>query len=135
MDNIEQTLLPNERIVYSAKVCKHALIPTILFGLLIAPVLVGLVLLSMAWMHNKTTRLVLTNKRVIGRRGFLTTSTQSLALEKIESVDISQGVLGRVWKYGSIDVSGAGSSLSVWDIQNPVDFRQAWMLEAARAAS
>ena len=51
-----------------------------------------------------------TNKRVIYRKGIVSVSTDELFLDKIESVLVKQGLLGRWWGYGSVSVRGTGGS-------------------------
>jgi uncharacterized membrane protein YdbT with pleckstrin-like domain len=51
-----------------------------------------------------------TNKRVIYCKGLLSISTDELFLDKIESVLVTQGLLGRWWGYGSVSVRGTGGS-------------------------
>jgi uncharacterized membrane protein YdbT with pleckstrin-like domain len=51
-----------------------------------------------------------TNKRVIYCKGILSIATDELFLDKIESVLVTQGLLGRWWGYGSLSVRGTGGS-------------------------
>ena len=51
-----------------------------------------------------------TNKRVIYCKGIVSISTDELFLDKIESVLVTQGLLGRWWGYGSVSVRGTGGS-------------------------
>jgi uncharacterized membrane protein YdbT with pleckstrin-like domain len=51
-----------------------------------------------------------TNKRVIYRKGIVSVSTDELFLDKIESVLVQQGLLGRWLGYGSVSVRGTGGS-------------------------
>ena len=51
-----------------------------------------------------------TNKRVIYCKGLVSISTDELFLDKIESVLVTQGLLGRWWGYGSVSVRGTGGS-------------------------
>jgi uncharacterized membrane protein YdbT with pleckstrin-like domain len=51
-----------------------------------------------------------TNKRVIYCKGIASISTDELFLDKIESVLVTQGLLGRWWGYGSVSVRGTGGS-------------------------
>jgi len=47
---------------------------------------------------------------VIYRKGILSLATDELFLDKIESVLVKQGLLGRWWGYGSVSVRGIGGS-------------------------
>lgn len=66
-----------------------------------------------------------TNKRVIYRKGIVSVSTDELFLDKIESVLVEQGLLGRWWGYGSVSVRGTGGSWEPFpDIAEPLLLRR-----------
>ena len=70
----------------------------------------------------------MTNKRVIEKTGFVTRHTIELNVVKIESVQVQQGVLGRMFDYGSIVVAGGGNPFEqVNGIANPLGFRRAFL--------
>lgn len=57
-----------------------------------------------------TTEMVITNKRVICRKGIISVTTEELKNAKIESVEIKQSILGRIFGYADIWFSGTGTS-------------------------
>ena len=57
-----------------------------------------------------TTEYVITNKRVISRKGVISVKTQELKNTKIESVEIKQSILGRIFGYATLWFSGTGTS-------------------------
>jgi len=62
------------------------------------------------WLNLYTTEMVVTNKRVICKKGFISVDTEEIKNAKIESVEIKQSFLGRIFKYGTIYFSGTGTS-------------------------
>jgi hypothetical protein len=49
-------------------------------------------------------------------------------LEKVESIQVDQGVLGRIFDFGSITISGTGGDKSpVTNVAQPLEFRKAFM--------
>lgn len=52
----------------------------------------------------------LTNKRVIFKRGIISRRTDEMKLRSIETVEIEQGVFGRILDYGTVVVTGRGIS-------------------------
>ncbi|MGE0860771.1 MAG: PH domain-containing protein [Gammaproteobacteria bacterium] len=52
----------------------------------------------------------LTNKRVIFKRGIISRRTDEMKLRSIETVEIEQGVFGRLLDYGTVVVTGRGIS-------------------------
>lgn len=92
-------------------------------GLLIA---LGAVLLIIALMRIKTTELAVTNKRVIAKTGFIKRDTIELKLHKIEGFMVTQTVMGRIFNYGTVSVSGTGDiKTTIEFISNPTGFRKA----------
>ena len=51
-----------------------------------------------------------TNKRVIIKRGIISRNTDEMKLASIETVEIDQGVLGRIFGFGTIKITGRGIS-------------------------
>ena len=88
-------------------------------------VLVGLVVLFDSWIRNKTTELAVTNRKVIAKWGFVARKTIEQRLEKVDSVQVDQGIFGRILDYGTIIVHGSGSSTTpIRTIANPIEFRR-----------
>jgi len=52
-----------------------------------------------------------TNKRLMIKRGVLRRVTTEIPIEKIESISCIQGLLGMIFNYGTIRVSGIGGSM------------------------
>ena len=51
-----------------------------------------------------------TNKRVIFKRGIIGRHTEEMKLTSVETVEIRQGVLGRIFNFGTVKVTGRGIS-------------------------
>ncbi|WP_053076127.1 PH domain-containing protein [Marinobacter psychrophilus] len=63
----------------------------------------------------------LTNKRVILKRGIVSRRTDEIKLRSIETVEIDQGVLGRIFGFGTVKVTGRGiSRLDFKNIDDPM---------------
>ncbi|MFO0441947.1 MAG: PH domain-containing protein, partial [Betaproteobacteria bacterium] len=68
----------------------------------------------------------LTNKRVISKTGIISRRSEEMKLGSIETVEIDQGVLGRILGYGNIRVSGRGISDVVLDkVADPMTVKRA----------
>lgn len=131
---VEKALVEGEQVLYLGRISLWALFPQLFFGVLLSVVLVGLFLLVPAIIKYKSTELAVTNKRVIVKTGFVSRQTIELNLAKIESVQVAQAVLGRLFDYGSIRVAGGGVPMEdVVGIANPLGFRRAF-LEAQEKA-
>ncbi len=77
-----------------------------------------------AWFHRWTTETDVTNMRVVHKTGFIKRRTFEMSLDKVESVDVNQSILGRILNYGSVTVRGVGEGSETIDtIASPLDFR------------
>lgn len=72
-----------------------------------------------------TDEFAITNKRVIIKTGFISRRTVELNLSKIESVNVNQSVLGRIFGFGSLQIVGTGGTRELFtNINNPIIFRK-----------
>jgi uncharacterized membrane protein YdbT with pleckstrin-like domain len=75
---------------------------------------------------RSTTEYGVTNLRVVQKRGILSLHTIEMNLDKVESVDVDQTLLGRMFGFGTVAIHGVGSR---WDpiagIEDPLGFRSA----------
>jgi uncharacterized membrane protein YdbT with pleckstrin-like domain len=68
--------------------------------------------------------IVITDKRVIIKMGVIARQTRELFFNKIESVDLRQGILARVLNYGTIIIRGTGGTAQPCKfIRDPLQFR------------
>ncbi len=61
-----------------------------------------------AWFHRWTTETDVTNLRIVHKEGFIQRETFEMSLDKVESVDVSQSILGRILNYGNVRILGVG---------------------------
>lgn len=67
-----------------------------------------------------------TNKRVIYKTGIISRKSEEMKITSIETVEIDQGVFGRMLGYGNIKVTGRGTSDVVFrGIDNPMAVKRA----------
>jgi uncharacterized membrane protein YdbT with pleckstrin-like domain len=77
-----------------------------------------------AWFHRWTTETDVTNLRVVHKSGFIKRRTFEMALDKVESVDVNQSILGRILNYGDVTILGVGEGKeTISTIASPLDFR------------
>lgn len=83
--------------------------------------------LSAAWwcvwrIRKLSTRLIITNKRTIARRGFLSKSTREVLHDKVQDIQVRQSFFERLLGVGSLGVSSAGESgveIEIEGLPNP----------------
>lgn len=126
---IEGALIKDEKVIYTGHVSLWSLAPFIVAGLLTLPLLgLGLIFWIVAIIHYKTTELAFTNKRVIAKFGLISRKTIELNISKVESMQVNQGILGRIFNYGTLVISGAGNPQApILGISDPMSFRRAFM--------
>lgn len=138
MGYVESNLLPNEQIVYRAKL--HWIIYTLPATVFVIAILVavagggiaaavvgalGLVLLVPPWIRQGSSEFAITNKRVLIKVGLIRRHSLELLLQKVEGIGVDQGISGRILGYGTITVSGVGGTKEAFRmISNPLEFRR-----------
>ena len=89
------------------------------------PLVIGLALILSALIRRHTTELVLTDRRIITKRGLVSRNTVEMNLNKIESLHVNQGLMGRIFNYGDVTVVGTGASLEpMRGITSPLELRK-----------
>jgi len=126
---IEGALIKDERVMYIGHISLWSLSHLLFLGLLTLPLFgLGLVLWLMAYIQYKTTELAITNKRVIAKFGFISRKTIELNIARVESIQVNQGIAGRIFNFGTLVISGAGNPQApIPGISDPMSFRRAFM--------
>ena len=145
---IDDILQPGEKVLYSTNAHWIFYLPAIAAWIVAGALLVlsrattteGLTLLCLsasavvalaalywmakAWFHRWTTETDVTNLRVVHKTGFIKRRTFEMSLDKVESVDVNQSILGRLLNYGNVTVRGVGEGAeTIATIASPLDFR------------
>lgn len=66
--------------------------------------IIGLVWLIIRFIAYKTNDLILTNKRVFGKIGLISTTQMQAPLNKIDAVSYSNGLMGKLIGYGTVQI-------------------------------
>jgi uncharacterized membrane protein YdbT with pleckstrin-like domain len=147
---IDEILQPGEKVLYSTNAHWIFYLPAIAAWVLALILLVlsrettteGLILLCLSasavvalaavywtirgWFHRLTTETDVTDRRVVHKTGFIKRRTFEIALDKIESVDVDQTILGRLLNYGDVTIMGVGEGRqTISTIASPLAFRSA----------
>lgn len=139
MGYIYNNLMPGERILLYSKI--HVIIfiwPVLWFGLAVSMIVIGgaaialfSIFIFLSFLSGIFTLInflaseyAITNKRIIGKTGFIRINSTDLFIEKVEGVQIDQSILGRVLNYGSLIVTGTGGLKSkLPKLPKPLNFR------------
>jgi uncharacterized membrane protein YdbT with pleckstrin-like domain len=145
---IDEILQPGERVLYSTNAHWIFYFPAIVAWIVAVALFVasrqidiysimilclfgsGLVALAAlfwtvkGWFHRFTTETDVTNLRVVHKTGFIKRRTFEMALDKVESVDVDQTILGRILNYGDVTIRGVGEGIeTIKTIASPLAFR------------
>ncbi len=112
---VEDNLVKDENVVYEAKLHWMLFVSLrALITLFIAPIIA-----------YTTSEFAITNKRIIMKVGLIRRRTLEMNLQKIETVNINQGILGRMLGYGTVTIIGTGGTRESFPrIANPLEFRK-----------
>lgn len=112
---VNKNLIPGEEVKYETTL--HWKIFVTLSGLL--------TLFIYPYIRLKSNEFVITNKRIIVKRGLISRETFEMNLNKIETVNVDQSVWGRLFGFGTLIIIGTGGSReSIQSIQKPLEFRR-----------
>lgn len=150
------TLQANERPLHHTTIHWMALMGSIL-GAGLALILIGPIAMFASWkgfpvawvlflipagillaaaVGVKTSELVITDRRVLIKVGFIRRHTFEMFISKIESVAVYQGMMGRIFNYGTVEIRGTGGSAeSFATIAAPLQFRDAIQLVQSTSES
>jgi uncharacterized membrane protein YdbT with pleckstrin-like domain len=77
-----------------------------------------------AWFRRWTTEIAVTDRRIILKRGLIHRHTVEMNMQKVESVDVDQTLIGRLFNYGNVTIRGTGSSFEKLSrIDSPLKLR------------
>jgi uncharacterized membrane protein YdbT with pleckstrin-like domain len=99
--------------------------PPLFIGALIF-LFLALASLLRAWIRRITTEIAVTNRRIIFKHGLIRRRTIEMNMEKVESVDVSQSIPGRIFNYGDVLIRGVGVGFEpLHMIDEPIRLRNA----------
>jgi uncharacterized membrane protein YdbT with pleckstrin-like domain len=126
---IEGALVKDERLVHVGHISLWSLWHLLAAGLVLLPLFgAGLILLAIAFVRYRSFELGVTTKRVIVKRGFVSRQTIEMNLSKVESIQVEQSALGRLFNFGTLIVAGTGASHApMTGIAEPMAFRKAFI--------
>jgi uncharacterized membrane protein YdbT with pleckstrin-like domain len=86
-------------------------------------VIAGLLLIQQ-WFQLWVTEIAVTNRRVIYKKGLIRRQTNEMNMDKVESVQIDQSILGRMFDYGDVTILGTGEGFeTLRTIGSPIELR------------
>jgi len=126
---IEAALVKDEKVVHIGHISLWSLWHLLAAGVVLLPAFgIGLIFLVIAYVRYKSVELAVTTKRLIVKHGFVRRQTVEINLNRVESIQVEQGLLGRLFNFGTLIVSGTGTSHApLTGIAEPMGFRKAFI--------
>jgi uncharacterized membrane protein YdbT with pleckstrin-like domain len=144
MSYLDDHLLAGERIVYRARLHWTIFLTSIivvLLGIGLGIVLqlvepaysyaglglagIGLLLAIGPAIQYLSSEFAVTDKRVLGKVGFIERESDETLLSKVEAIAVDQGVIGRILGFGTVTITGTGGTQESFPrISEPLEFRR-----------
>lgn len=145
MGYVERHLLPNEQVLYKTRLhwilfLRPGLV--LLAGIILSAALwqvrdqpslwyvgaavaaVGCVWILVHLIELMTSEFAVTTTRLIFKVGLIARYTTELLLSKVESIAVTQSLLGRILNFGDLTVIGTGGTKEIFRrVRDPIGFR------------
>ena len=144
MSYIDSNLLAGEHVVFRTRLHWLLFMGPVLFMLIVlvpvawflstgswssyawVPIGFGVLILVATFIKRQSSDFAVTNKRVMMKVGVFSTRSIELLLSKVEAIAVEQTLLGRLFGYGNIVITGSGGTKEAFSkIQSPLEFRRA----------
>ena len=144
MSYIDSNLLAGEHVVFRTRLHWLLFMGPVLFMLIVlvpvawflstgswssyawVPIGFGVLILVATFIKRQSSDFAVTNKRVMMKVGVFSTRSIELLLSKVEAIAVEQTLLGRMFGYGDIVITGSGGTKEAFSkIQSPLEFRRA----------
>jgi hypothetical protein len=154
MSYIQTSLIPGETLVYQTRLHWIVMLRHILLGLLllagggallsyllhhprsgspsehlmyggaVALLVCGIMAMIAGVVRRSATEMAVTTRRVVIKQGLFSRKTIELLLNKIETIEVSEPMVGRMLGFGSITMVGTGGTCEPFHkIAHPLEFR------------
>jgi uncharacterized membrane protein YdbT with pleckstrin-like domain len=121
MSYLEESLSAEEKVVAVFRQHWITRIWLVIWILLIVTIPIAIY----EWLRLRTIEHGVTNKRVVFKQGIISRHTEEMKLGSIETVEIDQGIWGRILGFGDIKVTGRGISDVVFRrMSDPMDVKR-----------
>jgi uncharacterized membrane protein YdbT with pleckstrin-like domain len=112
MGYIEKNLQNDEEIIMNIKLSPLIWLE-VLFWFIVFPV--GIYKLIQVLTLDQA----ITNKRVMQKSGWISRNIEEMRISKIETVEFTQSIFGRIFGYGDVRISGVQTKLNLRFVDKP----------------
>lgn len=123
---VERTLATDEEILAVGKFHWTYMAVSLLWLVLLGWAIIGIVIFIRRLLYEITTEVAVTNRRFVFKRGFISRRTDEFSTQRIEGVNLTQGLWGRFLNFGRLHIRGSGiGEVDLPTIKKPLEFRRA----------
>lgn len=112
-----------EKTIKEGKISISTLIIRLIIDCFAICILIGLIWIVKDLIKFFTTKLIITNKRVNGKTGLINTNELDSPLNKINGVQVKQGLFGKIFNYGTVSITTASTAFNFDYIDKPNEFK------------
>lgn len=112
-----------EETIKKAQLSVVALIFKLFIDLFACCIMIGLVWFPRDLINYFTSKLEITNRRIKGKTGLIKTNELDSPLNKINSVQVKQGLCGKIFNYGTIIITTSSSVFEFDYVNKPNQFK------------
>lgn len=123
--------MEGEVVSYKTKLTWFIFFWPVVLSIILLPLLAGLnLIITIPWIviaiiNYISSEFGITNKRLVLKTGVIKRQTHETQVNKIERINVEQGIMGRLFGYGTIMVSGTGGGICKFaDVADPLTFRK-----------
>ena len=126
MTYIQESLSKGEEVRNLFKLHWFSKVPMVIWIALAIPTFgITLPIALWEWLRLRNIEQGVTNKRVILKTGIISRKSEEMKVASIETVEIIQGIAGRMFGFGYVKVTGRGlSDVLFKNIADPMDVKR-----------
>lgn len=133
---LEKNLMPNEKVIASAKFTKAMfIVPAILLlgafitiktpdgflGYLVLAIITSLPGLY----YNVANTLAVTNRNIVGKAGLIKQTQLASPINQVQNVQVANKMLGKIFRYGTVNITTTSGIYSFKYVSKPNEFKNA----------
>lgn len=128
MWTLDNHIQKDENLIYSGSPAWIGFFWGFVLAIITLPtIIIPIIVIGIIYLIKSSTKYAITNKRVIVRAGIVSEDIKSSSFKHITSLRVKQGIIGKIFNFGSIiiDTSGSGSGFEfIWRyVDNPVQVK------------
>lgn len=122
------TLDNDEEIILSDNPVMNSIIPSLIIGIPTIPLLgLGIIIIAGAYYRIKNTEYVVSSDGLYKKTGIFSRSVKKIGFDKVQNISFGQGIFGKKFGYGNVNISTAGGSgveMQFKSIKNPKEIQE-----------